>query len=275
MAKLQEELERLLVRLDEYEEDTVSVLRGEYVASVRDAADDIRERIEEMVTDDGRLDAGVDAVSRARLDALRSVDATRAIWESWRQRLDRVRTLNESYFAIAERAAIDVVQLDDDVIDELVGQWPSGEQPGTGLAGRFYSMSEYHRRELADTVTRHALGGSTKAQLRRELVGQTGMAERQAEQRLRDSTIQFSRSINARKADDLGYEYFKYFGPQDAITRPFCEELLEDGPVYTRQEIAEMDNGQTGAGSVMVAGGGYNCRHHWRPVRRRWFTEDK
>ncbi|MDZ7703358.1 MAG: hypothetical protein U5L04_02610 [Trueperaceae bacterium] len=274
--KLQGELDRLYERLDEYEADTTSIMTREYVASVRDAAGGIESQLAEFDTDDeGRLDAAIDAVAKTRLEALRSVSATRQIWESWQQRLERLRTLNESYFALADGAQLDTVRVDDEVISELLGQWPQEGQPGTGLAGRFYSMSDHHRRELADMVTRHAMGGSTRARLRDELVDTTGMAQTQAEQRIRDSTIQFSRSINARKADDRGYQYFKYFGPDDAITRPFCDDLLDDGPIFTREEIADMDNGQTGAGSVMVAGGGYRCRHHWRPVRREWFTDSE
>lgn len=54
---------------------------------------------------------------------------------------------------------------------------------------------------------------------------------------------------------------FKYYGPQDSIARPFCSKLLGSAKVYTRAEIAAMDNGQIP--NVMISRGGYRCRHQW------------
>jgi hypothetical protein len=48
----------------------------------------------------------------------------------------------------------------------------------------------------------------------------------------------------------------------DALVRPFCREHL--GRVYTRDEIAELDNGQLP--NVLLTGGGYNCRHVWTEI---------
>lgn len=76
----------------------------------------------------------------------------------------------------------------------------------------------------------------------------------------------FSRTVIAKKAKDVGLDRFEYIGPDDDLTRPFCQKLLEqrDPPVYTTEEIDAMDNGQMG--DVMANCGGYNCRHQWRPV---------
>lgn len=76
----------------------------------------------------------------------------------------------------------------------------------------------------------------------------------------------FSRTVTVTKAQELGLESFEYMGPDDVITRPFCQHLLEDRdpPIYTIDEIEAMDNGQ--GLPVLQYGGGYNCRHDWRPV---------
>lgn len=74
----------------------------------------------------------------------------------------------------------------------------------------------------------------------------------------------FSRTVTMKKAKDVGFTRFKYLGPLDQVTRKFCEHVLEEGPVYTLEEIQAMDNGQ--GLPVMTYGGGYNCRHQWRPV---------
>ena len=58
--------------------------------------------------------------------------------------------------------------------------------------------------------------------------------------------------------------HYFYYGPDDKLTRPFCERLLHDtraGRVWTRPEIEAMDNGQLP--NVFQTCGGYNCRHQW------------
>jgi hypothetical protein len=59
---------------------------------------------------------------------------------------------------------------------------------------------------------------------------------------------------------------FKYEGPRDKLTRPFCERMLdrtrENG--LTREEIEQLDNGQLP--NPFITGGGYNCRHQWVPM---------
>jgi len=143
------------------------------------------------------------------------------------------------------------------------------------MAGRFYNLNTHHRRELADAVTRQATLGTDPRQLKNELQEKLDVAEHQINQQVRDATIQHSRTVNAQKAKEQDFEYFKYRGPLDGITRPFCEQLLEGGDVYKKDEIEEMDNGQTGAGTVFNAGGGYQCRHRWLQVRERWFYDDE
>lgn len=56
---------------------------------------------------------------------------------------------------------------------------------------------------------------------------------------------------------------FKYVGPLDDKTRPFCR--LHVGKVFTTDEIARMDNEQ--GLPVITNLGGWNCRHEWRPVK--------
>ncbi len=82
----------------------------------------------------------------------------------------------------------------------------------------------------------------------------------------------FSRTVTATKAQDLGFELMVYVGPDDKITREFCGDCLQgkleglerDVPIYTIEEINSMDNGT--AIPVLQGGGGYNCRHRWRPI---------
>lgn len=94
-------------------------------------------------------------------------------------------------------------------------------------------------------------------------------------------TQSFDRAVTNRKAQTAGIDTFVYLGPEDGLTRPFCDALLSgegnddfnipavdgDPPIYSNDEIAGMDNG-TGL-AVFQFGGGYNCRHKFRPIAAR------
>jgi hypothetical protein len=54
---------------------------------------------------------------------------------------------------------------------------------------------------------------------------------------------------------------YKYEGPLDKLTRPFCSHLLNVDRSYTRAQIDDMDNGQIP--NVFISAGGWRCRHQW------------
>lgn len=74
------------------------------------------------------------------------------------------------------------------------------------------------------------------------------------------------RSLILKKSVDAFGENpsFIYLGPLDKLTRPFCQENV--GRTFTLKEIRAKDNGTSL--DVFTFGGGYNCRHVWRPVEQ-------
>lgn len=90
---------------------------------------------------------------------------------------------------------------------------------------------------------------------------------------LNTGMLAFSRSVTVKKAEELGLQYGLYTGPEDKVTRPFCNHLLGNAQgefssmpsrqshVYTLEEIKAMENGQSL--DVRQFGGGWNCRHTW------------
>lgn len=64
-------------------------------------------------------------------------------------------------------------------------------------------------------------------------------------------------------ADPKGIARMSYIGPDDGITRPFCEHLV--GKAFDRQEITPLNNYQTPEHPIF-SGGGYRCRHAWVPT---------
>lgn len=79
----------------------------------------------------------------------------------------------------------------------------------------------------------------------------------------------FYRTANSRAIEKIEEDgqnqrtlYYVYEGPDDKLTRPFCHKLKQAKKVYTREDIARLDNGQLP--DVWTTCGGYNCRHQWR-----------
>lgn len=74
----------------------------------------------------------------------------------------------------------------------------------------------------------------------------------------------YGRQVEALVATDDPETPFLYVGPDDEVTRPFCQAHV--GNRYTRVEINALANGQLP--NVFLTGGGYNCRHSWIEVSR-------
>lgn len=74
----------------------------------------------------------------------------------------------------------------------------------------------------------------------------------------------FARKVSDAKYKDAGIDKFRFIGPDDRLTRVFCNDLIDKGRVFTRDAIDAMDNGQLP--DVMVTCGGWNCRHLWAGI---------
>lgn len=219
---------------------------------------------------DGYLMPDLDRVAAARLELVRASGRFEQLWKEWNRSLVDLEDLTSRWFGAAGTPVSRSVNA---ILSELRGLWPTANVPGSGTAARFHNLSVFHRQELANIVTRSVLGQSTRQGLINELRKVTGRSEGQAEKLFHDATMEHSRSVSHVMAKDRGYKHYQYFGPDDQITRPFCDRIIRG--VYSEDEIAKMDNGQTGTGTVFTAGGGYWCRHHWRPVKEEWFDEDE
>lgn len=264
LEKLQRELQRIVDRKGDYIEDTVERVADEYYSVARDLLKEVTDALQDVDSDD------VGKVAAVRTKILRETErAAELIWKAYSERLDKVIDYIDDYFARTGHRP----RIDRDVVEALKGAWPDPGTPGSGIAGDIYSLSLHHGQALANAMTRNVLGGLPRRQMVKELQEKTQRTRAQAAQLTRDSTMAFSRSIEAKKAEAAGMEFFEYMGPEDRITRPFCDKIV--GKVFTRAEIEKMDNGQTGAGSVMIHGGGYNCRHSWNPVERDWFSDEE
>lgn len=118
-------------------------------------------------------------------------------------------------------------------------------------------------------------------------IGESPSLFRSRAQTLANTYIQgFDRTVTARKAQQAGIETFVYLGPKDDLTREFCSDVLagignkvfnipsKPGKViYTLSEIEAMNNGTPL--NPLQFGGGFNCRHKFRPISKELAKELK
>jgi len=78
------------------------------------------------------------------------------------------------------------------------------------------------------------------------------------------ATSAFHQNITITLAEDVGLNQFKYIGPLDGRTRPFCRRSDVINQIKTLAEWDKLDNGQINP--VSAFRGGYRCRHQLTPV---------
>lgn len=89
-----------------------------------------------------------------------------------------------------------------------------------------------------------------------------------------DATMNFYNSVSIEKGRELGMRWFRYSGTIMANTRDFCAKRA--GRVYSTAQINSWDHKWSGKrGPALVFRGGWNCRHHWQPVRKEWIEEKR
>lgn len=90
---------------------------------------------------------------------------------------------------------------------------------------------------------------------------------RYSSQMVHDSLMQFDASVVTNVGKESGADAWKYYGSNINDTRDWCRR--HSGKTYTEDEIRELwtqDWAGKAAGDPFIVRGGYNCRHHWRPV---------
>lgn len=134
------------------------------------------------------------------------------------------------------------------------------------------------QKQVADAMYQTAIGAAPFNQLEKTIRGilrqhkdvrGRSMATR-SRQFAFDSVMNFHNQVNLTKAEGLDINHYLYVGNIIATSRDFCRARA--GKVYTRDEIDSWNDipwaGK--AGPPFIYRGGYNCRHHWRPVRPEW-----
>jgi hypothetical protein len=129
--------------------------------------------------------------------------------------------------------------------------------------GRIENVLKRHVEGMQSQVMRSILSG-TEIDFEAISTDVSATAAAQVQTELNTGLSAFNQVITNLKAEEAGLDTFEYLGPDDDITRPFCEDIIKRGRIFTKEEILAMDNKQ--GLPVFETGGGWNCRHQWRPI---------
>lgn len=128
------------------------------------------------------------------------------------------------------------------------------------IAGVAEGSAEPFVREVLGMAITEPLSVTDMARKMRE--GLTGKAADAVAGRVRTALQVFDQTVINTQAKGLGFNLWLYTGPDDVVTRPFCDQMVNR--VFPTDAIKESDNGQLP--NVQMSRGGYNCRHRLRPV---------
>ena len=91
---------------------------------------------------------------------------------------------------------------------------------------------------------------------------------RYARQMIVDSVMQFDAAVNVAAAREIGADKWKYYGTVVEDSRDFCIRHVDQ--IWDEQEIRDTWSATSWQGKAdgdpFIVRGGYNCRHHFRPV---------
>jgi len=127
----------------------------------------------------------------------------------------------------------------------------------SSFADHLGSMGGVFKRELI----KGAISGAAEKGIFQAIQQQAGLSNRQMRTMVTTGLNDYTRSVGKIMMDSAASsKRFRYVGAIDDRTRDLCLRLWAAGPM-TQSQI-ENEHGP----SVLVEGGGYNCRHVWVPI---------
>lgn len=87
-----------------------------------------------------------------------------------------------------------------------------------------------------------------------------------------DMIMNFHNDVSLSKGLSIGMDRFLYYGTLIASSRDFCKRRV--GQAYTKKQIDSWKGNWKGKrGDAWAFRGGWNCRHHWQPVKKKWLEK--
>jgi len=120
---------------------------------------------------------------------------------------------------------------------------------------------------LGDVLRRSILGGTNFSDLVMDIEGKIESGMSRAVTLAVSTMHSFNSAVRVRHAEENGIEWFAYLGPDDEITREWCDHWVgRRGRLEDFENTAYRWSRGKQPGPVRAWRGGYNCRHELVPV---------
>jgi|GEM_PF-1756940 len=145
----------------------------------------------------------------------------------------------------------------------------------------FVEYGNAARERIAGAMYDHVVGHGEFSELVSEMrsVLGTGLDKRgnnmarYSELWANDSIMNFHQAVSNDKARSSDLRSFLYYGNIMKTSRPFCIDRA--GKVFSRQKIDGWNDmpWKGKRGPAFIYRGGWNCRHHWMPIKPEWLPD--
>ena len=127
----------------------------------------------------------------------------------------------------------------------------------SSFADHLGSMGGVFKRELI----KGAISGATEQGIFQAIQQQAGLSNRQMRTLVTTGLNDYTRSVGKFMMENKpSGQRYRYVGAIDDRTRDICLEMWSAGMMTEKQIMSRF------GASVLVEGGGYNCRHIWTPI---------
>jgi len=212
----------------------------------------------ELRTEAGKLTT--EAINMARMDAtvrtLRAEIDARGFAMLREHQAEVMRELAEDVLTSAADA--DLSEMFSSVSRQAISMLIDGsDKEITSAAGRASD-------DLSSYLRKSVLGTGDRARLLSDIMRKLDITEGQLNTLTASALHSFNRQITVMHGQENGVEEFGYEGPDDSVTREWCEHWvgMRGTPDQVEETIDDWGRDKQ-PGPAMVWGGGYNCRHRW------------
>lgn len=151
-----------------------------------------------------------------------------------------------------------------------------------GYYQQYLSLGDTQKNKIVQTIYDQVLANgkfsALVAEVSNAVVGRVGIKgtplQVYAKTYANDFIMNFHNEVQLAKAEIAGLTMFLYVGNIIRDSRQFC--ISRAGKSYTKSEINGWTHKWQGkSGPALTHRGGYNCRHHWQPIRKEWMEGAK
>lgn len=164
-------------------------------------------------------------------------------------------------------AAADAVAAANDLGDFSAQATRTLQEIADGRADEVAAAFQKGQRQIAEAIAVGLTTGADLSDLIDQVAREVDTSFARAQSAVDTGIVGAGRAVTMRAGREADTDprdpiVFRYVGPNDSKTRPFCRPIL--GQCFSDAAISRLDNGQGLA--VDTFGGGYGCRHSWSPI---------